>query len=133
MQLRIWIAAGIALVVLAIGVAANTTSSRTSLYSQLQRPATFARATATFASDRAGVPNRLALRLPLDGARVAVSFSMPSMNMWNGFTGTLTQTGRGTYAMTVPVLGMPGTWLIQFHVAPRAGRPFTVTVDKQLR
>ncbi len=135
MHFRIWIASAVAIIALALGVAAVTASSstRTSLYSQLQRPAITHHVELAFATNRASLPNRLSLRLPDDAARVTVSFSMPSMNMWNGLTGTLVPSGHGTYSMRVPVLGMPGTWLLQFRVAPRAGAAYTVAVDRQLR
>ena len=134
MHFRLWIASAVALVALALSVAAVTanSSTRNSLYSQLQRPATSHQVAVALATNRAGVRNRLSLKLPADATRVTVSFSMPSMNMWNGLTGTLVRTGDGTYSMSVPVLGMPGTWLMQFHVVPRAGAAYTVSVDKQL-
>ncbi len=135
MHFRILIASAVALVALALGVAAVTASSstRNTLYSQLQRPASTHQVELALATDRASLPNHLSLKLPVDAARVTVSFSMPSMNMWNGLSGTLVPTGRGTYSMNVPVLGMPGTWMMQFHVVPRSGAAYTVSVDKQLR
>ncbi len=128
MHFRIWIAAAVAVLALAIGVAAATSGSGTSVYTQLQKPATFA---PHLSPNRASAPNRLTLQLP-PGARVTVSFSMPSMDMWNGFTTTLTETAHGTYTANVPVLGMPGSWRMQFRVAPRGGAPYTVNVDDRL-
>jgi hypothetical protein len=106
MHFRVWIASAVALVALAISVAAVTAGSsttRNSLYSQLQRPAMTHHAAVALATNRAGVRNQLSLQLPVDAKRVTVSFSMPSMNMWNGLTGTLVRTGHGTYSMSVPV------------------------------
>ncbi len=134
MHFRLWIASAVAVVALAFGVAAVTAGSttRNSLYSQLQRPAMTHQVEVTFATNRASVRNRLSLKLPADAARVTVSFSMPSMNMWNGLTGTLVRSGQGTYSMSLPVLGMPGTWMMQFHIVPPHGAAYTVAIDHRL-
>ena len=83
--------------------------------------------------NRASVANRLAIRLtdhgrPVSGARVRVSFSMPSMGMWNAYTAVLTPAGAGRYAGTVPVLGMAGQWQLRIDVAARLSGTSPVTV-----
>ncbi len=81
--------------------------------------------------NRASSRNTLAVTVteagkPLAGARASVSYSMPSMNMYNALTTALTRAGRSKLAANEPVLGMPGSWTMRFLVTPAAGRAFSV-------
>jgi hypothetical protein len=68
----------------------------------------------------------------LTGARVKVSFSMPSMNMWKAYTTVLKPAGIGRYESTVPVLGMAGHWQLRVKVSPRASSAFSVTITDRM-
>jgi hypothetical protein len=127
------------------------TTSRHALLNQLQRAAVPAagagfqatRAPApgralllTMGPNRAAVANRLAVRLtdhgrPVSGARVRISFSMPSMNMWNAYVAALTPEGAGRYTTTVPVLGMTGAWQLRVAIASaRATESHVSVIDR---
>ncbi len=87
--------------------------------------------------NRASTRDRLTLSLsdhgrPLAGAAVTVTYSMPSMNMTDGFAGRLTETAPGTYTAVQPVFGMPGTWQLRFRVAPRGGTAANVVVNDRM-
>lgn len=91
----------------------------------------------SFGANRAGVPNRLVVNLssdgrPLEGARVTVSFSMPSMDMWQAYTAHLPAAGRGAYAALVPVLGMPGAWQLRITAAAPGRAPVCFVVTERL-
>ena len=153
-----WIVASAVTVLLGIAALAATadTTSRHALNAQLERAAVPTGATVTqgfrvtrtssgtgssmvvaLGPNRASVANRLAIRLtdhgrPVSGARVRVSFSMPSMGMWNAYTAVLTPAGAGRYAGTVPVLGMAGQWQLRIDVAARLSGTSPVTVTDRL-
>jgi hypothetical protein len=87
--------------------------------------------------NRAAVPNVISARIdergrPLIGARVTVSFSMPSMDMWRAYTKSLSADGGGRYTASIPVLGMTGRWQLRIDVAPPRGRAFRVDVSDRL-
>lgn len=149
---RYWIPAAFAAMMLMLGTATmlGGRPTRSSLLRSLQQPA---RSAATsvgqlsravrvrdytlalqMAPNRAAASNRLTVRLtdgarPVTGSRVTVSFSMPSMNMWDAYSSPLRRTGRGLYSATVPVLGMPGLWRLSVHVARPGSRALDVAVD----
>jgi hypothetical protein len=131
------------------------TSGRVSVYSQLQRPASFSAASVgpgpvatsidaqpyqvkvTASPNKASRNNRLSVVItrggrPLDAARVTVTYSMNAMNMFNVFTGKLAQTARGTYSATQPVFGMPGEWDLRFDVTPAHGARMTLAVADRM-
>src|SRR5437588_5003596 len=71
--------------------------------------------------NRAAIRNHVTIALTENGrglsrARVNVSFSMPSMNMWQAFTSSLSQSGPGRYTSYEPVLGMAGVWRLRFQI-----------------
>jgi hypothetical protein len=85
------------------------------------------------APNSASGPNRMSVRVtrhgrPLTGARVRLSFSMPSMNTWQAYTTVLKPSGPGRYEATVPVLGMAGAWQLRVRVSPRSSAAFLVTI-----
>ncbi len=85
----------------------------------------------------ASLRNRVAVGItengrPLDGAAVTASYSMPSMDMWNGLRTELAPSGPGGYAVTEPVLGMPGVWQLRIAIAPRGARALTVVVNDRM-
>jgi hypothetical protein len=89
------------------------------------------------APNSASGPNRVSVRLTrhgrsLSGARVELSFSMPSMNMWKAYTTVLKPAGMGRYEATVPVLGMAGRWQLGVRVSPRASTTFSVTITDRM-
>jgi hypothetical protein len=153
-----WMVASAVTVLLGIGTLAATasTTSRHALIAQLERGAVPPRATATqgfrvtrtssgprsfvvlaLGPNRASVANNLHIRLtdhgrPVSGARVRVSFSMPSMGMWNAYTAVLAPAGIGRYAATVPVLGMAGRWQLRIDVAVSPDGTSRVTVTDRL-
>lgn len=93
--------------------------------------------TVALTPNRADGPIRLSVHLrrggrPVDRARIEVAFSMPSMNMWNGYATRLSAVGHGTYAATVPVLGMPGRWRLRLALTMHAGAPLPITIDDRL-
>jgi hypothetical protein len=57
---------------------------------------------------------------------------MPSMNMWNGYATRLSAAGHGSYAATVPVLGMPGRWRLRLALTMHAGARLPITIDDRL-
>ena len=70
---------------------------------------------------------------PVDGARVTLSYSMPSMNMPSVLTRTLTGAGSGVYhSSPAPALHMPGDWLLRFRIVPAHGRPLAVALADRL-
>lgn len=80
--------------------------------------------------NRARVRNALQVHLtdhgmPVNGARVSATFSMPVMNMWHVLTTALIPSGEGTYGATEPVLGMAGVW----QIVIRASRPHAPTLS----
>ncbi len=71
--------------------------------------------------NRAAARNRFAITVterghPVAGDTVTVTFSMPSMNMWQALTTQLEPVGNGIYAATEPVLGMAGSWQLSVRV-----------------
>lgn len=128
---------------------------RTGVLTQLQRPAsapparvgpgpvnavvTVAGLTVAVHSpvNHAAQPQALSLHLthvgaPVDGARVTVSYSMPSMNMPSVLTTTLHARGAGTYEMRSATLAMPGDWLLSVRIAPPRGRPVLVALADRM-
>jgi YtkA-like len=152
----VWAALAITALSGVAALAATATSpTRHQLLGELQRAATPARtaAVAGFGADRraptgvsltmaltpnrASGPNRVWVRIarrgrPLSGARVAVVFSMPSMNMWNVYSASLAPAGAGRYVATLPVLGMAGRWRLGVAVAPPKGHRFRVAVTDRM-
>jgi hypothetical protein len=131
-------AASLALGIAVLGLTAPAQQGR-ALLAALQRPARTAAAnmgpgpatavvrdgryqlTIGLHPNRASRHDRLALRLTKDGraianARVAVTFSMPQMNMWGAFTTVLVPGPGGAYTGPEPVLGMPGLWQLRLKV-----------------
>jgi hypothetical protein len=136
-------------------VVASGGSRRSSVYTQLQHPATFAAAAvgpgAAATTIQAGsyrlaiqvTPNRASIRdrlsvavqrdgRPVAGARVAVTYSMPSMGMTDVYTGRLPETARGAYSARPPVFGMPGSWRLSFAITPPHGAPATVAINDRM-
>ena len=68
----------------------------------------------------------------LSGAQARVSFSMPSMNMWNAYAAPLRASADGHYAAAIPVLGMAGSWRLRIEVTTRSGRSFQVVVRDRI-
>ena len=154
---RFWAPAALLAALLALGVPTllGNQPSRGSLLRSLQQPARYAATSVgpapintvisrpaytvglNMSPNRAGVRNGFSLRLtngarPIIGARVTVTFSMPSMNMWQAYTSQLKAVGNGIYSAAEPVLGMPGLWQLSMHVARPGSRPFDVIVDDQM-
>jgi hypothetical protein len=151
-----WVAAVLAVALLAGGALAATSSpSRHALLEQLQRPARPSNASPTrggqlwrrssmgylmtvaLAPNRADGPIRLSVHVrrsgrPVERARIEVAFSMPSMNMWNGYATRLSAVGHGSYAATVPVLGMPGRWRLRFELTTQGSAPPPITIDDRV-
>jgi hypothetical protein len=70
---------------------------------------------------------------PVDGARVTLSYSMPSMNMPSVLTRTLTGAGSGAYHSSPgSALEMSGDWLLSFRIVPMHGRPLAVALADRL-
>lgn len=155
--MRIWLFAAVLLAIAGVAVlaASITTTSRGALLGQLQRPATQVGARvqpAPVTAIRRAGPYRVAFRLspnlaslhnrlsllitsrgrPLTGARVAVDFSMPAMNMWRALTGRLAAGGNGTYATDLPVLGMPGVWQLRIQIVHGAA-PVSFVLSDRMR
>jgi hypothetical protein len=156
-RMRTWLLAGALAALLGTGALAATASTpaRQTLLDQLQRPAVPHRGpsgpafdvarrsgssgsvSVTATPNRASRPNRLSVRVadrgrPLRGAHVTVSFSMPSMRMWNAYTTALSAAGAGRYTAAVPVLGMAGRWQLRVDVAPPGRKRFRLTVDDRV-
>ncbi len=153
----VWAAAVIIVALLAVvGLAAAAGSqNRGTLLRQLRRPAILPAASVgpgrverrlnvggqaivvRLTPNRAGQRDRLTAvladdGLPMNGARVTVSFSMPAMNMWAGLRTQLTADGNGRYSAGEPVLGMPGVWQLRLEAIPVAGRPVSVVVNDRM-
>jgi len=147
--------AALALLAGVVLVVVSGTSRSSGVYVQLQRPASFAatsvgpgpvRATIQAGSYRLAIrlePNRASIRdrlsaaveqggAPVTGARVTVTYSMPSMGMLNVFTGRLSETTRGAYRARQPVFGMPGGWQLRFAITPPHGAQVTVAVNDRM-
>ena len=131
-------------------------SGRSNVVSQLQKPAAApvtqvgpgpVDTTVTLADYSVGVritsnlaarPQVVTLHLthagrPVDGARVALSYSMPSMNMPSVLTRTLAGSGAGVYhSSPAPAVEMPGDWLLSFRIVPAHGRPLAVALTDRL-
>jgi hypothetical protein len=60
----------------------------------------------------------------VSGARVEITFAMPSMPGMHGPSARLRQTARGVYATAAPILTV-GTWRASFHVTPQHGKSFS--------
>jgi YtkA-like protein len=154
---RVLTVAAVVVGLLAAGLLAlSPTGGRRALLAQLQRaatpapttvgarPARFARRSKTgyavamtLTPNRANGPIAMSMRVtrngrPVRAARVRVDFSMPSMHMWNAYTAPLRATRGGSYATTIPVLGMAGAWHLRIDFAPRSGRPFAVDLNDRL-
>lgn len=150
---RVVIGTAVALSGLGIGALAATanTPSRRALMHELQRPALAAPVPAAgglvamrrvrsgysvalqLSPNRAAHPNRLLVRLagprrPSAQAKVAMSFSMPSMDMWGAYTVTLKPLGHGRYVAMVPVLGMAGDWRLSTTVTAPGTRAARMSV-----
>jgi hypothetical protein len=150
----LWGAAALAVVSLLIGTVALASGapSRRALLAQLERPAAVVRTphaaklvqkprayrlSVTLTPNRATVVNTVVARFtgtvaPLSGAQVTMTFSMPSMKMWRVLTLDAKAVGRGTYAATLPVLGMTGDWQIALRVTAGHHRPLTFAVMSKL-
>ena len=156
---RLWAGSAACAVAVLLGITALAASAgtptRRALLDQLQQAATprpapsgpglrvIRRAgggylvTVALTPNRPGGPNGVLVRLarngrPLTGARVTITFSMPSMKMWNAYTADLTVGDGGRYATTIPVIGMTGRWRLWVDIAPRVGTAFRVTVDDRM-
>ena len=158
---RAWVAAAVLAALLGLGaLALSPTQGRRALLDQLQRPAAPGHSTALANAPAAAArfvrhsgtgysvvvaltPNRvngpigMSIRVlrhgrSLTGARARVSFSMPSMNMWNVYGALLRPSAGGRYAAAIPVLGMAGNWRLRIDFKPRSGRPFDVVVDDHI-
>ncbi len=126
---------------LAALAATATPPSVGDLLKQQQRPAVFPAASAgpgrvqtsiRVGHDRAGLtiaPNRATVRnaisvsityrgRPVGDARITVTFSMPTMAMWNAFALTLAERRGGRYSASVPVVGMTGLWQLHVQITP---------------
>jgi hypothetical protein len=109
---------------------------RSSVYSQLQRPATFAAATVgpgpVATMIKAG-GYRLAIRLEPNRAsihdRLAVAVEHGGEPV---YTGGLSETTRGVYGARQPVFGMPGSWQLSFTVTPPRGAQVTVALNDRM-
>jgi len=155
-RVRVWAAVAV-LPVAGVGALAATAStpSRRALLNELQTAAVPARPASgpgvrivrparsgyaivlSLAPNSASGPNRVSVRVTrhgqsLTGARVKLSFSMPSMNMWQAYTTVLKTSGPGRYKATVPVLGMAGRWQLRVSVSPRSSAAFPVTVTDRM-
>lgn len=157
----IWVAGAVLLALVGAGaLALRPIQGRSALMYQLQRRATLKRTPSstehppaaarfvrhsstgysvavTLSPNRATGPIRLSLHAvdhgrSLNGARIRIGFSMPSMNMWSAYTAALRATGGGRYAATIPVLGMAGSWRLLIDLTPRSGRPLRIVVDDRL-
>ncbi len=137
---------------LALMVTRSHPSGQTAVLSQLQKPAAAplvrvgpgpVHTAVTLAGAQVGIdisPNhaaqpqrvRLTLTGPLTGARVSISYSMPSMNMPSVLTAPLRPLGAGRYSARITPLVMPGDWLISFRIMPAHGRPLLVSVADQM-
>jgi hypothetical protein len=89
------------------------------------------------APNRASGPANLSVHVvrngrPLDGGRVRVDLSMPSMNMWNAYAASLTASTHGRYVARIPTLGMAGIWRLRVEVRPHSGREVRVTVNDRM-
>jgi hypothetical protein len=128
---------------------------RTTVLSQLEQPATapvthvgpgpinttvtvagYAVAVRT-ASNRASQPHLVSLHVtgpsgPVDGARVTVSYSMPSMNMPSVLSTGLHGRGAGVYRSRITALEMPGDWLVSFRITPAHGRTLRVALADRM-
>jgi hypothetical protein len=152
-----WIAAGILVVVLGIVALGATaaTPDRHALFERLQTAAAPARVPSRAAvrllrrsvegysvstavtPNRASGPNGLSVRVTehgraVSGARVAITFSMPSMHMWSVYTIGLVPTADGRYAATTATLGMVGPWRLRVSVTPRSAPAFSITVNDRI-
>jgi hypothetical protein len=160
-RLRVWAVAAVLAALLGLSaLALSPTQSRHAVLDQLQRPATpspttgLGPATAaparfvrrsktgysvavTLTPNRANGPIGLSIHVlrrgrALSGVTAQVSFSMPSMNMWNAYGAALRPSAGGRYAAAIPVLGMAGDWRLRIELTPRSGRPFEVVVDDRI-
>jgi hypothetical protein len=154
---RVLVAVPVALVAIVAGALAATaaTPSRQGLMAALQRPAaqvapqsTIAAYTTTASAgryrlqlrigpNRATVANALSIRVteagrPVSGARVTVAFSMPAMNMWQGFTSRPAAAGAGVYRATVPIIGMSGRWRLRVSVERASAAPVSVSFSDRM-
>jgi hypothetical protein len=141
---------------LSIAALSMQTQTRGSVMAQLQRPAhqitargskfsasarnVNARINLTLAINRAGAidPARVSILgvagRPIRGAQVMLTYSMPSMNMWNVYSSRLEPdvSRAGSYSGTEAVLGMAGRWRITVTVALRAGSTERFTLIDQM-
>lgn len=135
----------------ALALSSVGASGRAALLSQLQRPATawaVAPAPAPFqrrlragpasidlriAPNRASVRNAISIVLGGTGRALAsISFSMPTMNMWDAFELGLARDTAGSYSALMPAVGMPGLWRLRVRLARPGAAPVVVTVDDRL-
>lgn len=69
----------------------------------------------------------------VEGARVTLSYSMPSMNMPSVLTTSLASRGGGVYSARAAALEMPGDWLLSFRITPAHGRALLVALADRMR
>lgn len=141
-----------ALLAIAILALTSSPSSRSQVLSRIQQPAISVapasvshrlhtvvsvrgyRLSLGLAPNRASVKDWVSVALgrhgvPLTGARVTVTYSMPSMKMWRVLTSRLEPTRPGAYVASQPVLGMAGRWQLSLEVAPKHSPAFHVTIN----
>jgi predicted metal-binding membrane protein len=80
--------------------------------------------------NRAAVPNRFIVRIsragrPVEGAEVAVTFTMLGMGMGSQAY-QLDESAAGLYRRSAPALVMSGRWGLSFAIQPPGGRPFDI-------
>ena len=68
----------------------------------------------------------------VSGAKIALSYSMPTMGMPQVLASTQRPRTAGTYYSLDPELAMPGTWQLRFAVTPPGAAPFTVIVNDRM-
>jgi hypothetical protein len=158
-SVKVWIAIGAACVLAGVGALAATASTprRSTVLSQLERPARPAAAASrtghpfratlrshgyvvalTLSDNRASARHPVRVRVtrrgsPVRGARVGVSYSMPSMGMWRAYVSQLASSRQaGTYAATEATLGMAGLWQLRVSVKPHSGPQFSAAVTDRM-
>lgn len=66
------------------------------------------------------------------GAKIVLSYSMPSMGMPQVLASTLRPRTAGAYHSLDPELAMPGVWQLRFAVTPPGAAPFAVIVNDRM-
>jgi hypothetical protein len=138
----------VAAVIGAGAIAISAGQNRSAVLATLARPAIPAKTTSFNVRDggysvvvrmspnRASTTNWLNVKLSRHGrlaaiARTHVAFSMPAMNMWNGFTSRLSARD-GAMAGAIPVLGMAGVWQLRLTIADAGGHRLVAVVNDRL-